>query len=118
MYDLGLAIFTVLSILLAVTWITGPAGALWIILMRIFSGVGGALVFANCSALVTDAFRGNERGFAPGHNGVAEIPGSFLGLILDGLLAPIEWHFVFVVSVPFGLFGIVSAYLKLAHSRL
>src|SRR5487761_960938 len=42
MYNLGFAIFTVFSILLSVTWLTGPAGALWIIIMRIFQGVGGA----------------------------------------------------------------------------
>jgi MFS family permease len=113
MYNLGFAIFTVFSILLSVTWLTGAAGALWIILMRFGQGVGGAFLFANSSAIVTDAFPENERGKAMGINGIALVTGSFLGLILGGLLAPVEWRLVFLVSVPFGLFGTAWAYLKL-----
>ncbi len=113
MYNLGFAVFTVFSILLSVTWMTGTDGALWIIVMRVGQGVGGAFLFANSSAIITDAFPENERGKAMGINGVALVTGSFLGLILGGLLAPIEWRLVFLVSVPFGLFGTVWAYLKL-----
>ena len=110
MYNLGFAVFTVFSILLAVTWMSGSAGALWIIVMRLGQGVGGAFLFANSSAILTDAFPANERGLALGINGVAAIAGSFLGLLIGGVLAPIEWHLVFVVSVPIGLFGTVWAY--------
>jgi MFS family permease len=113
MYNLGFAIFTLFSILLSVTWLTGAAGALWIILMRVGQGVGGSFLFANSSAILTDAFPGEERGKAMGINGIALVTGSFIGLVLGGLLAPIEWHLVFLVSVPFGLFGTVWAYLKL-----
>jgi MFS family permease len=60
--------------------------------MRLGQGVGGAFLFANASAILTDAFPENERGLALGINGVAAIGGSFIGLILGGLLAPIEWH--------------------------
>jgi MFS family permease len=113
MYTLGFAIFTVFSVLLSVTWMTGASAALWIILMRVGQGVGGAFIFANSSAIITDAFPADERGFALGINGVAAIGGSFLGLLLGGLLAPIEWHLVFLVSVPFGLFGTLWAYFRL-----
>ena len=113
MYTLGFAIFTVFSVLLAVTWMSGPNAALWIIVMRVGQGVGGAFIFANSSAIITDAFPADERGFALGINGVAAIGGSFLGLLIGGLLAPIEWRLVFLVSVPFGLFGTVWAYTKL-----
>jgi MFS family permease len=113
MYTLGFAIFTIFSILLAVTWMTGPAAAMWIIVMRVGQGVGGAFLFANSNAIITDAFPVNERGFALGINGVAAIGGSFLGLILGGVLAPLEWRLVFLVSVPFGLFGTVWAHLRL-----
>ena len=113
MYNLGFAVFTVFSILLSVTWMTGPAAALWIIVMRIGQGVGGAFLFANSSAILTDAFPEDERGKAMGINGIALVTGSFLGLILGGVLAPVEWHLVFLVSVPFGIFGTVWAYLKL-----
>jgi MFS family permease len=113
MYNLGFAVFTLFSILLSVTWMTGTAGAMWIIVMRIFQGVGGAFLFANSTAILTDAFPENERGKALGINGVAAVGGSFLGLLLGGVLAPINWRLVFLVSVPFGLFGTVWAYLKL-----
>jgi MFS family permease len=113
MYNLGFAVFTLFSILLSVTWLTGPAGALWIIIMRVFQGVGGAFLFANSTAILTDAFPSNERGKAMGINGIAAVGGSFLGLILGGVLAPIEWRLVFLVSVPFGLLGTVWAYLSL-----
>jgi MFS family permease len=113
MYTLGFAIFTVFSILLSVTWMTGTKAALWIIIMRVGQGVGGAFLFANSNAIITDAFPADERGFALGINGVAAIGGAFIGLILGGLLAPLEWRFVFLVSVPFGLFGTIWAHLKL-----
>ena len=113
MYNLGFAVFTFFAILLSVTWLTGPAGALWIIIMRIGQGVGGAFLFANSTAILTDAFPEDERGKAMGINGIAAVSGSFLGLILGGVLAPMEWRLVFLVSVPFGLFGTIWAYLML-----
>jgi MFS family permease len=116
MYNLGFAVFTLFSILLSVTWLTGPAGALWIIIMRVFQGVGGAFLFANSTAIITDAFPPYERGKAMGINGVAAVAGSFLGLILGGVLAPVGWRLVFLVSVPFGLFGTIWAYLKLSDN--
>jgi MFS family permease len=116
MYNRGFAVFTVFSILLSVTWLTGPAGALWIIIMRVFQGVGGAFLFANSGAILTDAFPEYERGKAMGINGIAAVSGSFIGLILGGVLAPVEWRLVFLVSVPFGLFGTVWAYMKLRDS--
>ncbi len=113
MFNLGFAVFTIFSILRSVTWMTGSAAALWIIVMRLGQGVGGAFLFANSSAILTDAFPEDERGLALGINGVAAIGGSFIGLILGGFLAPIEWHLVFVVSVPIGAFGTVWSLLKL-----
>ncbi len=112
-YNLGFAIFTLFSILAAVDWMMGAAGAWWLIIMRVLQGVGGALLFANSSAIVTDAFDEHERGLALGINGVAAIAGTFIGLILGGLLGPVDWRLVFLVSVPFGLFGTVWAYRML-----
>jgi MFS family permease len=113
MYNLGFLIFTVSSILLAVTWMSGDAAALWLIGWRVVQGVGGAFLMANSSAILTDAFPANQRGLALGINGVAAVAGSFLGLVVGGVLAPVNWHWVFLVSVPFGVIGTIWAYLKL-----
>jgi MFS family permease len=113
MFNLGFAVFTFFSILLSVTFLTGVPGVLWIIVLRVFQGVGGALLFANSNAIITDAFPASERGRAMGINGVGAVSGSFLGLILGGVLAPVEWRLVFVVSVPFGLLGTVWGYRRL-----
>jgi MFS family permease len=118
MYNLGFAVFTVFSILLSITWMHGPAAALYLIIMRVFQGVGGALLMANSSAILTDAFPPHQRGLAMGINNVAMIAGSFIGLVLGGVLAPVEWRLVFLVSVPFGIFGTVWAYLKLRDTGI
>jgi MFS family permease len=113
MFNLGFAVFTVFSILLSVTWMHGSAAAIWLILMRVGQGVGGALVFANSNAILTDAFPHNQRGFALGVNSIAAIAGSFLGLVLGGVLAPVSWRLVFLVSVPVGVFATIWAYRSL-----
>ena len=113
MYNLGFAIFTGSSILLSITWMTGRGGALWLVLVRLIEGVGGALIFANANAVLTDAFPENQRGMALGINGAVGIAGVFIGLILGGVLGPIDWRLVFLMGVPFGLFGTVWAYVKL-----
>ena len=46
-------------------------------------------------------------------NSIAAIGGSFIGLILGGALAPINWHLIFLVSAPIGVFGTVWAYFML-----
>jgi MFS family permease len=113
MFNLGFAVFTLFSILLSITWMHGSAGALWLILMRVGQGVGGALIFANSSAILTDAFRQDERGLALGVNSIAAIAGSFLGLVLGGVLAPVSWRLVFLVSVPIGIVATFWAYHSL-----
>ncbi len=113
MYNFGFVVYTFFSLLLTVTWMHGTAAALYLVIMRVFQGVGAAMLMANSAAILTDAFPENQRGMALGINQVAGISGSFIGLVLGGVLAPIEWRLIFLVSVPIGLFGTVWAYLKL-----
>jgi MFS family permease len=113
MYNAGFLIFTLASISLALTPDVGSAGALELIGLRIVQGVGGALLMANSMAILTDAFPVTERGMALGINQVAALAGSFMGLLIGGLLADTNWRAVFLVSVPFGIFGTVWGYLKL-----
>ncbi len=113
MYNLGFVVYTSASLVLTVDPLTGRAGAMWLIVARIVQGVGAAFIIANSAAILTDAFPTNQRGLALGINNIAGISGSFIGLILGGVLAPIDWRLVFLVSVPFGLAGTVWAYTKL-----
>jgi MFS family permease len=113
MFNLGFAIFAAFSVALSLTWMHGTAAAWWLIVMRLLQGVGGAMLMANSSAILTDAFPHSERGLALGLNQVAGIAGSFIGLVLGGVLGPISWRYVFLVSVPFGVLGTIWSYLKL-----
>jgi MFS family permease len=112
-YNLGFVVFTIFSIALSVTWMQGDAAAIWLIVMRIFQALGAAMLVANSAAILTDAFPANQRGLALGINNIAGIAGSTIGLVLGGVLAPISWRLVFLISVPIGLFGTAWAYLKL-----
>ena len=113
LYNLGFAVFTVASILLFLTPSQGDAGAIEIIVFRLIQAVGGGILFANSTAILTDAFPEKQRGMAMGINSMAAILGSIIGLILGGVLSAINWRLVFLVSVPFGIFGTVWAYMKL-----
>jgi MFS family permease len=112
-FNLGYVIYTVASLLLAIDWMSGQSGAMYLVVFRIVQGVGGACLLANAAAIITDAFPANQRGMALGINNIVGVSGMFVGLILGGLLAPIDWRLVFLISVPVGLFGTVWGYLKL-----
>jgi MFS family permease len=112
-YNLGFVIYTVASLILTVDWLTGKSGAMFLIVFRVVQGVGAACLLANSAAIITDAFPANQRGMALGINNIVGVSGMFVGLVLGGLLAPINWRLVFLISVPVGLFGTVWAFLKL-----
>jgi MFS family permease len=118
MYNLGFVIYTVASLLLAIDWMHGRAGADWLIAFRIVQGVGAAFLIGQSAAILTDAFPRNQRGLALGITNVVGISGQFIGLVLGGVLAPIDWRLIFLVSVPFGAFGTVWSYLKLRETSL
>ncbi|MBV8065945.1 MAG: MFS transporter [Actinobacteria bacterium] len=105
MYNLGFVIYTIASLLLTIDWMHGQVGADWLIAFRIVQGIGAAFLIANSVAILTDAFPADKRGLALGINNVVGISGMFLGLVLGGVLAPISWRLIFLVSVPFGALG-------------
>ena len=112
-YNVGFVIYTVASLILTVDWMDGRAGATYLVVFRVVQGIGGACLLANSAAIITDAFPRNQRGMALGINNIVGVTGMFIGLILGGLLAPIDWRLVFLVSVPVGLVGTIWAYLRL-----
>src|SRR5256714_14243289 len=92
---------------------TGRSAASSLIVSGCVQGSGGACFLANAAAIITDAFPSNQRGMALGINNIVGVSGMFVGLVLGGLLAPIDWRLVFLISVPVGVVGTVWAYLKL-----
>ncbi|MFI7586491.1 MFS transporter [Spongisporangium articulatum] len=113
MYNLGFVVFTVGSVALALTPLSGGGGALWVIGWRLVQAVGGAMLFANSTAILTDAFPPHNRGMALGVNQIAAVAGSFLGLIVGGVLSEVSWRAVFWVSVPIGVVGTIWSYRSL-----
>jgi MFS family permease len=118
MYNLGFAVFALGALALPFDPFTGPAGALWLIGWRIVQATGGAMLMANSPAILTDAFPSDQRGTAMGINQVAGIAGSFIGLILGGVLAAVDWRLVFIVSVPIGIGGAIWSYFSLREIGL
>jgi len=124
MYNIGFAIFAAGSVLLFLVPNQGTTGAWELVGFRIVQGIGGAFLFANSAALITDAFPPTERGKALGINQVAAMGGSVVGLVLGGVLAGISdvhvgplviptWRLIFLASVPVAVGGTVWAYFKL-----
>jgi MFS family permease len=113
LYNLGFAIFTVCSVILSLDPFSGGHGALWLIGWRVVQAVGGSMLMANSAAIITDAFPAKERGMALGINIVAALAGSFIGLVLGGVLASWDWRSIFWVNVPIGVIGTVWAYKSL-----
>lgn len=118
LFNLGFAIFTGGSVMLYFTPGTGAAAAQYMVVGRLIQGVGAAFLFSNSAAIITDAFHSSERGTALGINSVAAIGGSFIGIILGGILATIYWRDVFLASIPVGLLGTVWSVLKLKDTSV
>ena len=112
-YNMGFLVFALSSIALSLVPWNGSAGALWLIGFRAVQAVGAAMIMANATAILTDAFPVNQRGMALGVNQVAAIAGSFLGLVIGGVLSEWHWRAVFWVSVPFGVIGAIWSYASL-----
>ncbi len=118
LFNMGFAIFTAGSIMLYFTPGQGASAAQYMIVGRLIQGFGAAFLFSNSAAILTDAFPSRERGTALGINSIAAIGGSFIGIILGGILAVFDWRYVFLVSVPVGALGTVWSYLKLKDTSI
>jgi MFS family permease len=112
-YNLGFVVFTIGSLLCVLTPSVGTTGAVELIAFRMLQGVGGACLFANSIALLTDAFPATQRGFSLGINQIAFIGGNVIGVVVGGLLASINWRLDFLISVPVGVVGTVWAFVAL-----
>src|SRR5258708_5734173 len=116
LYILGFLLFAIGSTLLALTPGTGNTGALVLIIFRLIQGIGSGFLLSNSAAILTDAFPVNQRGRALGINQIAGIAGSFIGLIVGGILAAINWRLLFLVSVPVRFVGPLWPYTMLRET--
>jgi EmrB/QacA subfamily drug resistance transporter len=76
-----------------------------LIVWRVLQGIGGAFLFANAAALVTDAFPRRQLGLAMGTNTMVAAVGLVIGPVLGGALVAIAWPWVFWFNVPFAVVG-------------
>jgi MFS family permease len=106
-YNLGFVVFTVAAIALSFDPFHLGGGAVWLIAWRVIQGIGGAMLMASSSAILTDAFPANQRGMALGVNMVAAVAGSFQGLLIGGVLSEWHWQAIFWVGVPIGVLGTI-----------
>ena len=117
-YNIGFAIFTVAAIGLSLVWSQGSAGAIELIVLRMVQAVGGAMVMASGAAILTDAFPSDQRGLALGINQIAGVAGSFIGIVVGGVLAAISWRWIFIINVPIGLLGTIWGFWQLRELGL
>lgn len=109
LYNIGFAIFTIGSGLCSIS----PNGTV-LVLFRLLQGVGGALIFSNNAAILTDAFPATERGRAIGINTVLGVAGSVIGLVAGGVLTVfLGWRSIFWINLFPGVFATVWAYARL-----
>jgi EmrB/QacA subfamily drug resistance transporter len=109
LYNFGFALFTAGSVLCGFS-----QSAVQLVFFRIIQALGGAFLFANSAAIITDAFPENERGRALGINSVAFVIGAVLGLVLGGFLtAGFGWRSIFLVNVPIGIFATIWSHYRL-----
>src|SRR3954447_25398689 len=103
-YVLGFLIFTAASLGAGFA-----ADGTQLIVWRVLQGVGGAFLFANTGAIVTDAFPRDQLGVAMGTNTMVAAVGLVIGPVLGGALVAISWHWVFWFNVPLGILASIWA---------
>lgn len=111
LYVLGFAVFTIGSLMCV---FASPSYQGYdLIGFRIVQAMGGALMMANGTPMVADAFKANRLGLGLGINGIAAGAGLVLGPVVGGILAPYGWEWIFLYNVPLGIFGTIWAWRRL-----
>ena len=84
------------------------------ILFRIFQAIGGALVTANTTPLITDAFIRGRLGLALGINAFFVAIAQLIGPVVGGyLVVVLGWQWIFWLNVPLGILCLVWGWLRL-----
>jgi EmrB/QacA subfamily drug resistance transporter len=112
MYLIGLALFTAASILTAVAWDSSS-----LIAFRILQAIGGGIVSPTAMALIADVVPPQQRGRALGVWGLGMMLAPTFGPVVSGWIVDNfdQWRLIFLLGIPFGVIGLVLAYVKLPH---
>lgn len=109
LYSIGYFIFAVSSLLCALS-----SNVYQLLGFRLVQGIGGAMMFVNSMAIVTDAFAGRGLGLGIGINQIAINAGTIIGYTLSGIIISLYgWRALFLINVPIGIFGGFWAKLRL-----
>lgn len=98
-FKIGLAVFTIGSLLCAIS-----NSLIFLLSARIIQAVGAAGVMANSQGIVTEVFPPNQRGRALGITGTFVALGSLAGPAVGGLItAYTSWQYIFWINIPIGI---------------
>lgn len=114
LFVIGLALFTVSSLLDGLAWSEGS-----LIAFRSLQGLGAALLSPAALSILTTTFtEGRERNVALGIWGAASGSGGAAGVLLGGALTSgLNWSWIFFINVPVGLLVIGLTPFLLRESR-
>jgi EmrB/QacA subfamily drug resistance transporter len=114
LYVAGACIFALGALL------CGLSGSILVLIAaRVVQAIGGSLIVANGSAIITDAFPREDLGKALGISGSVVAIGTTVGPSLGGFIVQqASWPWVFFVSVPLGLITAAMAGLVLPKPRM
>ena len=110
----GVAAFTAASALCAVADSSGM-----LIGARLLQGVGAAVCSSVVLAIVASEFREPiERAKAMSLYMIVSLSGGSVGLLLGGALTQVlDWHWIFAVNLPIGLFAFLAAWVLVSRDR-
>lgn len=112
-FSAGFAVFTLGSALAAFSPTIG-----FLIGARIFQALGAAMIFALGFAIITEAFPPAERGKALGITSTLASVGIMAGPIIGGFILELaSWHWLFLVNIPLGIAGTVTAMRFVPNTR-
>src|SRR5213593_3805285 len=114
LFIIGLALFTVSSLLDGLAWSEGS-----LIAFRALQGLGAALLSPAGLSILTTTFReGRERNLALGIWGAASGSGGAAGVLLGGALtSAFSWSWIFFINVPAGMIVLALTPWLLRESR-
>jgi EmrB/QacA subfamily drug resistance transporter len=114
LFMLGLAIFTVSSLLDGLAWSEGS-----LIAFRSLQGLGAAFLAPAALSILTTMFaEGRERNLALGIWGAASGSGGAAGVLLGGALtSALSWPWIFYINIPVGALVLAVSPWLLRESR-